>query len=990
MAVGINDFWKLAVRSGVVTSEQAHLLQRQFADHTKATDGNGNAKKLAQWLIDAKVLSRYQARVLLKGLAGPFRFGDFRVADRVPDRRFKQTFRAVHSPTGHPVALRFYDASVVSDESMWPAIAQAVRQLSTLKSARVHRYYQWCEQDKYRFAVMEDFSGKPLSHRLEESGPLDWETACRVVRQVAEALAEIRTLQKAHGDIRPENIWLTDHGCVHLMIEPIDWMTPVSLIVNTPLDGTRLDYLAPELTVAGHAPDLLTDLYALGCTLYELLAGKPPFAEAEGAAKIERHVKTPPASLVEQGVPAGVYAVVETLMAKNPPLRVQSTEDLIERINQLVPTSDPLPIPGASQAEFEQAIGAADAEAPPELPTAVSGETPPSVPSVLVPESPVPRADDAPLVEPGGPPVVVDEPVEAPLVIGDSSSPTRRRRRRRKSRAWIGWFAAALLLAAGAYFVYPSLISSESGDSEEAGDGKKAAAVDTEGKSNKSGKTGTSDEKAEPKDEPSNGPALVDDDGKTLWADPLEGKPISLAYLPPGGQCFIACRPADLDAAEAATKFQAALGPRWKYYREQWESLTKIPWKDIDQLVISFAAGEGGAFPRPALVAYLASSPGEAALIQRWGNPPAEAVEGKRVYALADWQVYLPADQEGKVVVLGSPQQIKDVIEFDGAPPVVLRQLTRLLSSSNDRHHVTVLAVPGFLENSLFRDDFHFYFGDSTRVRDMLASVLIEEVTAFRMSVALGDPVYVELRLNVGSAPDAASLLKTQRERLGRLAEWSEDRLSSVVVPEYWRRVAMRYPQMLRFLDQYLRAGVEGRELVFNAVLPAVAPANLLVGAEMMLLAGQTAGTAASKEPEKKTPKSMEELLQAKMSMMFDQTSLDFAVKDLEAIVKDEFPDLGFPFAIKILGGDLQLNGITQNQQIVNFRQEDKTLSEILTAIVMKANPITTVKKPSEMDQKLIWVVAPDPANADQRIILITTRDAAESRKYELPKPFVP
>jgi len=106
--------------------------------------------------------------------------------------------------------------------------------------------------------------------------------------------------------------------------------------------------------------------------------------------------------------------------------------------------------------------------------------------------------------------------------------------------------------------------------------------------------------------------------------------------------------------------------------------------------------------------------------------------------------------------------------------------------------------------------------------------------------------------------------------------------------------------------------------------------------------------------------------------------------------VNDRFSDLKFPFAIHILGNDLQLNGITQNQQIVGFKEDNKTLGEILTAIVMKANPITTVKSPSELDQKLVWVVGPSPENPAQEAVLITTRDAAAKKKFILPKVFQP
>jgi hypothetical protein len=94
-------------------------------------------------------------------------------------------------------------------------------------------------------------------------------------------------------------------------------------------------------------------------------------------------------------------------------------------------------------------------------------------------------------------------------------------------------------------------------------------------------------------------------------------------------------------------------------------------------------------------------------------------------------------------------------------------------------------------------------------------------------------------------------------------------------------------------------------------------------------------------------------------------------------------------FAIKIIGGDLEIDGITRNQTIRDFKQENQTVADILTALVRKANPITTVKDPSEADQKLVWVIASDPDSPGKQIVLITTRAAAAAKKYKLPAPFV-
>ena len=126
------------------------------------------------------------------------------------------------------------------------------------------------------------------------------------------------------------------------------------------------------------------------------------------------------------------------------------------------------------------------------------------------------------------------------------------------------------------------------------------------------------------------------------------------------------------------------------------------------------------------------------------------------------------------------------------------------------------------------------------------------------------------------------------------------------------------------------------------------------------------------------------------MDLSFAQKSLEFAIEDLVSDIREAYPRLPFAFDIQIVGSDLQLNGITRNQQISEFTAENKTIGEILTAIVMRANPVTTVSEPSEVDQKLIWVVGPDPADPKKQILLITTRDAAQREGYKLPAPFQP
>ena len=80
--------------------------------------------------------------------------------------------------------------------------------------------------------------------------------------------------------------------------------------------------------------------------------------------------------------------------------------------------------------------------------------------------------------------------------------------------------------------------------------------------------------------------------------------------------------------------------------------------------------------------------------------------------------------------------------------------------------------------------------------------------------------------------------------------------------------------------------------------------------------------------------------------------------------------------------------GITQNQQVRDFSKTDEPLRAVLTDLVVRANPDKSAIGPNDAKQALIWVVADDAANSGQKEILITTRQAAKSNNYELPKEF--
>ena len=118
------------------------------------------------------------------------------------------------------------------------------------------------------------------------------------------------------------------------------------------------------------------------------------------------------------------------------------------------------------------------------------------------------------------------------------------------------------------------------------------------------------------------------------------------------------------------------------------------------------------------------------------------------------------------------------------------------------------------------------------------------------------------------------------------------------------------------------------------------------------------------------------------------QPDLINCLNDIKAEIKDDFPELPFDFDIRLLGSDLGEEGITQNQRLGDLSFAKTPLAEILTQIMVQANPDKNISGPQDPNCKLVWVVGPDPDAPEIEKILITTRKAAAAKEYVLPEAF--
>src|SRR5262245_37966140 len=193
--------------------------------------------------------------------------------------------------------------------------------------------------DNSAFIVMEFLEGEPLDLRLKLTGILPVGDAVRTTRQAAGSLAAAHARQIVHRDLKPDNIFMVrdpeamggerpkilDFGIAKLSSdEPGRMRTRTGAVMGTPV------YMSPEQCRGAGKVDHRSDIYSLGCVLYHLIAGRPPF-DYEGMGEIfsaHMHEPPPPASSFVRALPLGMEELLQRALAKSVDQRFQTMQEL--------------------------------------------------------------------------------------------------------------------------------------------------------------------------------------------------------------------------------------------------------------------------------------------------------------------------------------------------------------------------------------------------------------------------------------------------------------------------------------------------------------------------------------------------------------------------------------------------------------------------------------------------------------------------------------
>ncbi len=248
------------------------------------------------------------------------RFGPFEIHRVLGTGGMGIVYLATYLKTGQDVALKILSPTFSANEQLLKRFEREMDILKRLKHEHVVLYLGGGRIGSQHFYAMELMGGGSLETILKEKGSLSWEQTIDYARQIAKALEHSHNHGIVHRDLKPANCFLSDDGTLKLGDFGIARDTQATALTVAGKTVGTYGYMAPEQISGKPGISRKTDLYALGCVMFEMLAGRTPFTAETPAEMLFQHLNElpPPVTAFAIDCPPPLEAVIEKLLEKDP------------------------------------------------------------------------------------------------------------------------------------------------------------------------------------------------------------------------------------------------------------------------------------------------------------------------------------------------------------------------------------------------------------------------------------------------------------------------------------------------------------------------------------------------------------------------------------------------------------------------------------------------------------------------------------------------
>jgi serine/threonine protein kinase len=478
-----------------------------------------------------------------------------------------------------------------------------------------------------------------------------------------------------------------------------------------------------------------------------------------------------------------------------------------------------------------------------------------------------------------------------------------------------------------------------------------------------------------------------------LWESPwpLGTQAASLELVVPGAEMIVVIRPAFILDNQVSRYWRLWFPHEYSVALHAIEQRLGVGLSLVDRVVISCLEAEGGGqnvlwsvfLHKPLSVKSITDKIGIANL-----EPYPEPSNFMPTQKGSEVKLFLQEDYQGddsmvQRYAVGSESVIDLVADVSGNSIPLPYALQAAWAQTSDNADITLLLTPLFLSryrNGILAKFTNHGFKD---VFDWLSA----NISALVISAHVAENVYCEVLLVPAAGTSSMTALVTLEKAVDGLLEKIEQIVGQGEVSTSWRSLAIRLPKLVEFARNNARFGYSSLLPSVNLYLPdSLVPQACLAG---LLLFSQTESARSSNfNTSKKIDLTVDQMLERSLSINFEQESLEQALK----ILFDEYHHSNpqsQPFAgLQLDGASLEKSGITQNQQVRDFRMLNSSFRSILTSLLVKANPDKTAKSSQDSRQSLIWALKQDLESKSVSIV-ITTRQGASSLGLTLPPEFL-